>query len=90
MFGEKQISLIFGNIADIYKMSNTFLSQLELSVSDSEAPQHALIGQCFLTHVSLTALFFSLWDNHLLAPAVHTPKMPQPAWSVAAVSGKLL
>lgn len=53
MFTEKQISLIFGNISEIYDVAQEFLQQLEKTISDSESAVHyALIGKCFLEHVS--------------------------------------
>ena len=61
MFTQKQISQIFGNISEIYDVAQQFLKQLETAVSDSESAVHnALIGKCFLDHVSCT------WSEQLL------------------------
>ena len=61
MFTQKQISHIFGNISEINNVAQQFLKQLETAVSDSESAVHnALIGKCFLDHVSCT------WSEQLL------------------------
>jgi len=51
MFGEKQILTIFGNISEIYEMSESFLHSLEEAVKASPGIHNALIGDCFLQHV---------------------------------------
>lgn len=53
MFTERQIDLIFGNISEIYGVAKSFMADLERSVSQCESVHYALVGQCFLQHVSL-------------------------------------
>ena len=68
MFTQKQISQIFGNISEIYDVAQQFLKQLETAVSDSESAVHnALIGKCFLDHVSCT------WSEQLLKFFLYIP-----------------
>lgn len=51
MFTEEKISMIFGNIEEIFKFSTQFLETLE-SAYCKEQPHQSELGKCFLKHVS--------------------------------------
>lgn len=52
MFSEERISVMFGNIEEIYDFSNRFLESLE-SAFQEDHPHLSELGQCFLDHVSV-------------------------------------
>ena len=52
MFTEEKISVIFGNIEEIFKFSTQFLETLE-SAYCKEQPQQSELGKCFLKYVSV-------------------------------------
>lgn len=52
MFSEERISVMFGNIEEIYDFSNRFLESLE-SAFQEDHPHLSELGQCFLDHVSI-------------------------------------
>ena len=54
MFTERQVSVIFGNISDIYEIAKDFLDSLEMTVSPCQSVHLALVGKCFLQHVSIS------------------------------------
>ena len=53
MFSDEQISLIFGNIEEIYQFQRKFAAELETAVNRSSVPETEL-GKIFLRHVSST------------------------------------
>ena len=61
MFTEEKISVIFGNIEEIFKFSTQFLETLETAYC-KEQPHQSELGKCFLKYVSRNIL-----PNHILA-----------------------
>ena len=61
MFTEEKISVIFGNIEEIFKFSTQFLETLE-SAYCKEQPHQSELGKCFLTHVSQNYISL-LWQD---------------------------
>ena len=52
MFSEDRISVIFGNMEEIYEFSQRFLEKIEISFV-KEKPYHSQLGHCFLECVSI-------------------------------------
>jgi len=53
MFSDEQISLIFGNIEEIYQFQKRFATELETAVNRSSVHETEL-GKIFLRHVSIS------------------------------------
>jgi len=53
MFPAERVAAIFGNIAQIYEFSRSFLSDLQKQIITDE-PELSQIGTCFLRHVRLS------------------------------------
>ncbi|XP_067949089.1 rho guanine nucleotide exchange factor 4-like [Watersipora subatra] len=64
MFTDRQLSLIFGNISEIYEMARQFLEELEATVVYRQSVHKALVGRCFLQHKDKFAIYSPYCNNH--------------------------
>ncbi|XP_069747520.1 uncharacterized protein [Narcine bancroftii] len=63
MFAEAQLSIIFGNIEEIYKFQRKFLKDLEKQFNKNE-PHLSEIGSCFLRHQTEFGIYSEYCNNH--------------------------
>ncbi|XP_076098753.1 uncharacterized protein LOC143068516 isoform X3 [Mytilus galloprovincialis] len=63
MFTEEKISVIFGNIEEIFKFSTQFLETLE-SAYCKEQPQQSELGKCFLKYSKGFEIYSDYCNNH--------------------------
>ncbi|XP_052058148.1 uncharacterized protein LOC127698633 isoform X2 [Mytilus californianus] len=63
MFTEEKISVIFGNIEEIFKFSTQFLETLE-SAYCKEQPHQSELGKCFLKHSKGFEIYSDYCNNH--------------------------
>ncbi|XP_033760813.1 uncharacterized protein LOC117342707 isoform X2 [Pecten maximus] len=63
MFSEDRISVIFGNIEDIYSFSNRFLESLDQAFT-SDSPHLSELGHCFLTQSKEFEIYSDYCNNH--------------------------
>ncbi|XP_043547905.1 spermatogenesis-associated protein 13-like isoform X5 [Chiloscyllium plagiosum] len=63
MFAEAQLSIIFGNIEDIYKFQRRFLKDLE-KLFNKDEPHLSEIGSCFLQHQEGFGIYSEYCNNH--------------------------
>ncbi|XP_069103567.1 LOW QUALITY PROTEIN: serine-rich adhesin for platelets-like [Argopecten irradians] len=66
MFSEDRISVIFGNIEDIYSFSNRFLESLDRAFPPiaSDSPHLSELGHCFLTQSKEFEIYSDYCNNH--------------------------
>lgn len=60
LFTKQQLTVIFGNIEEIYRFHQSFLASLEKCI-DLEMPHVSEIGDCFLRNVSLSERLCYYW-----------------------------
>ncbi|XP_021346351.1 uncharacterized protein LOC110445775 isoform X2 [Mizuhopecten yessoensis] len=63
MFSEDRISVIFGNIEDIYNFSNRFLESLDCAFT-ADSPHLSELGHCFLTQSKEFEIYSDYCNNH--------------------------
>ncbi|PIK60640.1 hypothetical protein BSL78_02415 [Apostichopus japonicus] len=63
IFTKQQMTVIFGNIEEIYKFHQSFLSSLE-SCIDTEMPHLSEIGECFLRNREQFLLYSKYCNNY--------------------------
>ncbi|XP_041353303.1 uncharacterized protein LOC121371439 [Gigantopelta aegis] len=63
MFPESKVSVIFGNLEEIYTFANRFLTHLEKHIN-KDAPHTSEIGQCFLIHSKGFEIYSDYCNNH--------------------------
>ncbi|XP_046325681.2 uncharacterized protein LOC124110386 isoform X3 [Haliotis rufescens] len=63
MFPEEKISIIFGNIEEIYNFATKFLASLD-KVFNKEAPHMSGVGEVFLSHSKSFEIYSDYCNNH--------------------------
>ncbi|XP_067668908.1 uncharacterized protein [Haliotis asinina] len=63
MFPEEKISIIFGNIEEIYNFATKFLASLD-KVFNKESPHLSGVGEVFLSHSNSFEIYSDYCNNH--------------------------
>ncbi|KAJ8030663.1 Spermatogenesis-associated protein 13 [Holothuria leucospilota] len=66
LFSKQQLTVIFGNIEEIYSFHQHFLSSLEQAI-DQDMPHLSEVGECFLRHQTKFQLYSEYCNNYPLA-----------------------